>query len=407
VGRREYELAIYRRIAADPPAVVIPRLRYADDRLTVLTRVPGSRLGDEQHLTEDLPTRTVDVVLDTLDAFAGWMPHPPLPEPIADFHGRVDAEHTAGLLDGADRASLHQLVDACGDTRVAAHGDPLPANLLLADGRCTVIDFEHCGRYPLIRPRPAIHRRRYSQPHPRRRDNRPRGRPRHRRRHAINLALVVAREIRTPLPDSPQKNPPPGRPHHAAWPRQPADPPAGFAVIIAPLRVAHLSAVRDLMTLGAPYIRARDLSDFWLYANHFASTRRARPRRRLGAVIALPSQDQPDDVYIQDVMVQPTAQRTAIATALLAVVAARAAGWGGARLYLASEPDNTAAHTAWLSMGFTNPPGNRHVNGVQVGTGERPRQAPRRLQATPDVRRRRPPQAPTQVGRQRRSPSPP
>ena len=35
-------------------------------------------------------------------------------------------------------------------------------------------------------------------------------------------------------------------------------------MIITALAVERLPAVRELMTLGAPYIRARDLSDYWL-----------------------------------------------------------------------------------------------------------------------------------------------
>ena len=208
IGRRDHELGVYRRIAADPPPVITPRLRYADQRLTFLTRVPGARLADERHLSADVNGRSADVVLDTLDAIAAWMPHPPLPEPIADYHGRIDAEYAAGQLGDADRAALHQLVDAGGDTRLVAHGDTLPANLLLADGRCAIIDFEHCGRYlpgydlallytigeaasPTLARAITDRVRAY----------------RIEAGFAVNLALLVAREIRihTPLPDTAQK----------------------------------------------------------------------------------------------------------------------------------------------------------------------------------------------------------
>lgn len=208
IGRREHELGVYRHIAADPPPVVTPRLRYADERLTVLTRVPGTRLADERHLTGDVDGRSVDVVLDTLDAVAAWIPHPPLPEPIADYHGRVNAEHAAGQLDDADRAALHQLVDASGGTRQVAHGDPLPANLLLADGRCAIIDFEHCGRYlpgydlallyTIGAPAsPTLAQAITDRVHG----------PDLTIGFAVNLALLVAREIRihAPLPDNAQK----------------------------------------------------------------------------------------------------------------------------------------------------------------------------------------------------------
>lgn len=142
-------------------------------------------------------------------------------------------------------------------------------------------------------------------------------------------------------------------------------------MIIAALTVERIAAVRELMTLGAPYIRARDLSDYWLYASLFSSTcplALDEDGRVRGAVIALRSQDQPDDLYVQDLMIHPDARRRGIARALVAVVADRAAGWGCRRLYLTSEPDNTAAHAAWLSMGFTNLPGDRRVNGIEVIT---------------------------------------
>lgn len=206
-GRRDHELAVYRHLATDPPAVTTPQLRYADDRLTVLSRLPGTRLGDERHLTDDLSDRTVEVVLDALDAFAAWMPHSRLPEPIADYHERIAAEHAAGQLDDTSRARLQQLVDSYGQTRVVAHGDPLPANLLLNDGGCAVLDFKHCGRYlpgydlallymigaasptlvHAIIGRVTAHGIGVG--------------------FAVNLALLVAREIRihTLLPDSAQK----------------------------------------------------------------------------------------------------------------------------------------------------------------------------------------------------------
>ncbi|MFY1633618.1 GNAT family N-acetyltransferase [Solwaraspora sp. WMMB335] len=85
-------------------------------------------------------------------------------------------------------------------------------------------------------------------------------------------------------------------------------------------------------------------------------------------MIALRGQDQPDDVYVQDVMTHPDTRGRGNARALLTVVADRAAGWGCRRLYLTSEPDNTTAHSVWLSMGFTNMPGDRRVNGIDVIT---------------------------------------
>jgi GNAT superfamily N-acetyltransferase len=128
--------------------------------------------------------------------------------------------------------------------------------------------------------------------------------------------------------------------------------------------------VYALMELGEPYVRVRTHSDYWLYARLFSST---CPIALVGddlagAVIAFRSQDDPEDVYIQDVMVHPAHRRRGVARELLGAVQDRAAAWGCERLYLTSEAENTAAHRSWLSMGFINAPGDRIENGVAVMT---------------------------------------
>ena len=44
----------------------------------------------------------------------------------------------------------------------------------------------------------------------------------------------------------------------------------------------------------------------------------------------------------------------------------QATAWGCERLYLTSEPDNSAAHGTWLSLGFIKIPGDRSIDGVSV-----------------------------------------
>lgn len=99
------------------------------------------------------------------------------------------------------------------------------------------------------------------------------------------------------------------------------------------------------MDLGKPYVKARTASDYWLYATLFSTT---CPTARIndqpaGAVIAFRSQDNPDDVYIQDVMTHPDCRRRGIAHALINHVRDQAAKWQCTRIYLTSEPDNTIA----------------------------------------------------------------
>jgi GNAT superfamily N-acetyltransferase len=126
--------------------------------------------------------------------------------------------------------------------------------------------------------------------------------------------------------------------------------------------------VRQLMDLGDPYIRARTPSDYWLYARLFSSTCPVALAEGTvaGALIAMRSQDDPSEIYIQDVMTHPDHRRKGIAGALVEVVHKRAQEWGCRRIYLTSEPDNMPAYAAWTSRGFTNTNGDYTVGGVAV-----------------------------------------
>ncbi|GGL20694.1 GNAT family N-acetyltransferase [Nocardia jinanensis] len=140
-------------------------------------------------------------------------------------------------------------------------------------------------------------------------------------------------------------------------------------MIITPLQLEHIEDVRELMRLGEPYISARTLSDYWLYATLFSTTCPVAisPDNTIaGAVMAFRSQDDPADVYIQDVMVHPQYRRRRIAHSLLGSVRSRAEVWGCRRLYLTSEPDNRAAHASWTSLGFDNVVGDHEVDGISV-----------------------------------------
>jgi len=128
-------------------------------------------------------------------------------------------------------------------------------------------------------------------------------------------------------------------------------------------------AVQELMALGEPYVRVRTDSDYWLYARLFSTTCLVALDDRdlpLAAVIAFRSQDDPGDVYIQDVITHPGARRTGAASSLITELAAVAARLGCTRLWLTSEPDNTSAHATWLSLGFINVAGDRTIHGVAV-----------------------------------------
>ena len=138
---------------------------------------------------------------------------------------------------------------------------------------------------------------------------------------------------------------------------------------IEPLTLDRIGEVIALMTLGAPFVRVRTESDYWLYAQLFSGTCPISlddDGAVTGCIIAFRSQDEPDDVYIQDVMVHPDRRRQGIAAMLLASVRNVAETLGCRRLYLTSEPENTAAHAAWTSRGFVNVPGDDIHDGVWI-----------------------------------------
>lgn len=142
-------------------------------------------------------------------------------------------------------------------------------------------------------------------------------------------------------------------------------------MIVTPLQHEHIGEVHQLMELGEPYIRARTLSDYWLYATLFSTTcpiAIAQDNSITGAVIAFRSQDNPSEVYVQDVMTHPQHRRRGITRALLHSVRAQAEKWDCDRIYLTSEADNQAAHATWTALGFFNVPGDREINGISIIT---------------------------------------
>lgn len=142
-------------------------------------------------------------------------------------------------------------------------------------------------------------------------------------------------------------------------------------MIVTPLRLEQIGEVQRLMELGGPYLHARTLSDYWLYATLFSTTCPLAiddDGTVIGAVMAFRSQDDPADVYVQDVIAHPQHRRRGITRSLLESVRSQAQAWGCRRLYLTSEPDNEAAHAAWASLGFVNVAGDHQINGVSVVT---------------------------------------
>ncbi|GIG60576.1 hypothetical protein Lfu02_49480 [Longispora fulva] len=137
---------------------------------------------------------------------------------------------------------------------------------------------------------------------------------------------------------------------------------------ITPLSKHLIGPVHHLMTLGEPFIFARTTSDYWAYGELFASTCPVAliDDEVVGAVMAFRSQVEPNEIYIQDVMVHPGHRNHGVASALLGSIRDQAATWGCTRLYLTSEPQNTAAQATWRKLGFVNVPGDYEVDEVSI-----------------------------------------
>jgi GNAT superfamily N-acetyltransferase len=137
---------------------------------------------------------------------------------------------------------------------------------------------------------------------------------------------------------------------------------------IVSLRVDLIGPVRELLSLGEPFISPRGVSDYWLYASLFADTCLVAIEDEdvVGVALGFQSQVKPADLYLQDVMVHPEQRRRGVTRELITTVAATARQRGCDRLYLTSEPENADAHQTWLRLGFVNVPGDRVEHGVHV-----------------------------------------
>ncbi|GAA2522583.1 GNAT family N-acetyltransferase [Pilimelia columellifera] len=137
---------------------------------------------------------------------------------------------------------------------------------------------------------------------------------------------------------------------------------------IRPIAQDDINDVLALMALGEPYVKPRTESDYWLYAKLFSTTcpLDVRDGQLAGSIIAFRSQDNPHEIYIQDVMVHPAFRRQGVATALLKEITEQAEEWNCRRIFLTSEPGNVVAHNTWLARGFENVLGDMTEGGVQL-----------------------------------------
>ncbi|MGW1073131.1 phosphotransferase [Streptomyces sp. NPDC002537] len=149
------EAAAYHAFARSTPPVHLPRLLGADAQagIVILERMPGQPLHTERCPPVPLQPSRVRAAVDTVGRLAHWRPAPGAFTQVWDYPQRFQRYHGYGLLDTDDHRALAHLLDTAGADRHFAHGDPLPANILIntrPDERrhdVSLIDWEFAGYY--------------------------------------------------------------------------------------------------------------------------------------------------------------------------------------------------------------------------------------------------------------------
>jgi ribosomal protein S18 acetylase RimI-like enzyme len=128
------------------------------------------------------------------------------------------------------------------------------------------------------------------------------------------------------------------------------------------------SRLISIATECEPFVRPRTESDYWLYSRLFSTTCKAIVEAGYAAafIVAFRSQDDPDELYIQDVAVGRDFRRRGYGRTLVEDVMHSAMAWGVTRVWLTSEPENAPARHIWSRLGFTNIRADRQVDGVWV-----------------------------------------
>jgi GNAT superfamily N-acetyltransferase len=137
---------------------------------------------------------------------------------------------------------------------------------------------------------------------------------------------------------------------------------------VVPLATVPISRIIEIANDSTPFVRPRGESDYWLYGRLFSSTCGAviEDGIAVGFIVAFRSQDEPENVYIQDVAVVKSLRGRGHARSMVEQVVATSRSWGVRRLWLTSEVENKDAHRAWLRMGFVNPRADYQEDGVWV-----------------------------------------
>ncbi|SQD99451.1 Aminoglycoside phosphotransferase [Parafrankia sp. Ea1.12] len=151
-GRFARERAAYEVFTVAPPPVRVPvLLAPPSPGLLLVERICGLPVARHRYLDATLPAAAADALLHAADTLADWTA-PVVFTPVVDYpqrilrygpggHGVLGADSVMALL------ALYRRVTARARWQFA-HGDLLPANMLLDDDAVSaVLDWEYAGLY--------------------------------------------------------------------------------------------------------------------------------------------------------------------------------------------------------------------------------------------------------------------
>jgi hypothetical protein len=147
------EAAAYRAFADRTPPTRVPRLLAggSEGGIMILQRVPGEQLHADRY-PPALPLPRVRAAVETLGRLAAWNPAPGTFTQAWDYPERLDRYRAHGILDHDDHQALTRLLEQAGAEQHFAHGDPLPANIIINPHKdttpdVTLVDWEFAGYY--------------------------------------------------------------------------------------------------------------------------------------------------------------------------------------------------------------------------------------------------------------------
>lgn len=124
-----HEISVYRALATVAAPVRTPGLVHTDgERLLIIDQLPGRVLDSERYPTRAL-TDELTAAITAVTGFTAWAPPAGALAPVFDCPERL--HRYRGFFDAGDAAILDRLVAELDAPTAVAHGDPLPANMLL------------------------------------------------------------------------------------------------------------------------------------------------------------------------------------------------------------------------------------------------------------------------------------